>query len=128
MTKDRAISIPGDLIAFVRTVPSSGAALAGSLGLSLLILAAPASAGPSPERQEVLRHLINQDCGSCHGLTRNGGLGSPLTVEALHDIGDDALAATILDGRPGTPMPPWRGMLSEEDARWIVRHLKGEGP
>lgn len=90
--------------------------------------AASASAAPTPARQDQLRHMVEQDCGSCHGLTRKGGLGSPLRAEDLADIGDEALAATILDGRPGTPMPPWRGLLNEDDARWIVRHLKGEGP
>lgn len=98
------------------------------LALALGLLALPALAAPGPARQEQLRHLVDQDCGSCHGLTRQGGLGSPLTTEALRDLGDEALAATILDGRPGTPMPPWRGVISEDDAHWIVRHLKGEGP
>ncbi|MBX9634174.1 MAG: cytochrome c [Magnetospirillum sp.] len=94
----------------------------------MTLLSVGAMAAPSPARQEQLRHLVQHDCGSCHGMTRAGGLGSPLTVEVLADMGDEALAATILDGRPGTPMPPWRSMLSEDDARWIVRHLKGEGP
>ncbi|MGE5515691.1 MAG: c-type cytochrome [Bacteroidota bacterium] len=94
----------------------------------LCLVAVPAIAAPTPARQEQLRHMVEQDCGSCHGLTRKGGLGSPLLAENLIDIGDEALAATILDGRPGTPMPPWRGLLSEDDAVWIVRHLKGVGP
>lgn len=92
------------------------------------LMAVPALARPTPARQEQLRNMVDQDCGSCHGLTRKGGLGSPLRAEDLAEIGDEALAATILDGRPGTPMPPWRGMLNEDDAIWIVRHLKGEGP
>ena len=92
------------------------------------VAAASALAAPTPARQDQLRHMVEQDCGSCHGLTRKGGLGSPLKAEDLAEIGDEALAATILDGRPGTPMPPWRGLLSEDDARWIVRHLKGVGP
>ncbi|NFV79575.1 c-type cytochrome [Magnetospirillum aberrantis] len=83
---------------------------------------------PAPARQEQLRALVTQDCGSCHGMTRKGGLGSPLLAENLAGIGDEALVATILDGRPGTPMPPWRALLSEDDALWIVHHLKGEMP
>lgn len=96
--------------------------------VALCLLASAAIAAPTPARQEQLRHMVEQDCGSCHGLTRKGGLGSPLLAENLIDIGDEALAATILDGRPGTPMPPWRGLLSEDDAVWIVHHLKGVGP
>jgi cytochrome c55X len=96
--------------------------------LALVPLSSIAAPVPPPARQEQLRALVRDDCGSCHGMTRKGGLGAPLTAEALAEIGDEALVATILDGRPGTPMPPWRGMLSDGDARWIVHHLKGEGP
>lgn len=99
-----------------------------SLGVLCVFVVPHSFAAPSPARQEQLRHMVDQDCGSCHGLTRNGGLGSPLRAERLADMGDEALTATILDGRPGTPMPAWRGLLSEDDALWIVRHLKGEGP
>lgn len=98
------------------------------LGALCAFVASPSFANPTPARQDQLRHMVQQDCGSCHGLTRQGGLGSPLRAEDLAEIGDEALAATILDGRPGTPMPPWRGLLSEDDARWIVQHLKGVGP
>jgi len=70
--------------------------------------------------------LVRDDCGACHGLTLKGGLGSPLLPQSLAEKPDDVLVETILDGRPGTPMPPWRGMLGEDDARWIVRYLKGE--
>jgi cytochrome c55X len=34
------------------------------------------------------------------------------------------LVATILYGRPGTPMPGWRSMLSESDAQWIAERLR----
>ena len=34
---------------------------------------------PSAERQREIVHLVRQDCGSCHGMTFQGGLGSPLT-------------------------------------------------
>ncbi|CAA7624258.1 cytochrome c [Magnetospirillum sp. UT-4] len=95
---------------------------------ALAVLALPAAAEPPAARIGELRELVAQDCGSCHGMSRAGGLGAPLTAEALAGIGDEALEATILEGRPGTPMPPWRGLLNEADARWIVRHLKGETP
>ena len=81
-------------------------------------------ADPSPDRQQQLRHLLREDCGACHGMTLKGGLGLPLTPEALRDKDDDGLRITILDGRPGTPMPPWRPFLSEDEARWLVSQLK----
>lgn len=64
-----------------------------------------------------------QDCGSCHGLTRKGGLGSPLTPEALEGRTAEGLALIILDGVPGTAMPPWRPLISEADAAWIADYL-----
>lgn len=95
---------------------------------ALLALALPCSAEVLPGRMAELEHMVTQDCGSCHGLTLKGGLGSPLTAEALSYAGPEALAATILDGVPGTAMPPWRPLLTEEEAIWIARYLKEEQP
>jgi len=88
------------------------------------LLALSAAAEPDAERQATLRYLLSHDCGSCHGMTLKGGLGPALLPQALQDRPDDLLINTILDGRPGTPMPPWRGELSEEDARWLVQLLR----
>lgn len=79
---------------------------------------------PSPERQVQLRNLVVQDCGSCHGLTLKGGLGKPLLPATLSAFPDDALAEVILDGVSGTPMPPWRGLLTDTEALWIAQTLK----
>lgn len=75
-------------------------------------------------REAELRTLVLQDCGSCHGMTLRGGLGKPLVKQQLRDIAPESLAAIILDGIPGTPMPPWRGLLSETEAAWIAARLK----
>ncbi|NMF90510.1 cytochrome c [Aromatoleum petrolei] len=79
---------------------------------------------PQPERVRELVHLVRQDCGSCHGLTLQGGLGPALTVAALREKPRDSLVATILGGRPGTPMPPFRGIVVEDEAAWIVERLQ----
>ncbi len=92
------------------------------LGLAALSLAALAD--PAPARQAELRGLLLQDCGACHGLTLRGGLGPPLTPDALAGKSPDFLRQTIADGRPGTPMPPWRGLLDEDDIRWLVDTLR----
>ena len=78
---------------------------------------------PAPRQQELL-HLLKHDCGSCHGMTLKGGLGSALTMDRLADEDTAALAAIILDGVPGKPMPPWRGLLKEDEAWWIAEALK----
>lgn len=96
------------------------------LALSILLPAGVASAaGPAlaaAEARELVR-LVRQDCGSCHGLTLQGGLGTPLTREALAGKPAENLVATILHGRPGTAMPPWKTLLSEAQANWIVERL-----
>ena len=82
-----------------------------------------ASTPPSAERQLELVRMVRQDCGSCHGLYLTGGLGPALTRAALADKPLEFLAATIYGGRPGTPMAPWKAMLSEADALWIAGQL-----
>ena len=75
-------------------------------------------------RQSYLANLLTQDCGSCHGLTMKGGLGPALLPAALAERDDAVLVETILDGRPGTPMPPWRFELSQQEAAWLVARLR----
>ena len=48
---------------------------------------------------------------------------TPLTAEALADKPAEGLVATIVGGRPGTPMPPFQTILSEAEAEWIVYWL-----
>ena len=87
-------------------------------------VACGAPATPDATRRSELIQLVRNDCGSCHGMQLTGGLGLPLTPEALMQKPDSGLAATILYGRPGTPMPPWQSFLSEAEAEWIVETLK----
>lgn len=103
------------------------AAVALGLGVASAV-AAGASGTTDAPRQRELVHLVRQDCGSCHGLTLQGGLGPVLTPAALAGKPAEGLAATILGGRPGTPMPPFRGMLSEAEAEWIVEQLMAGFP
>ena len=98
--------------------------LLASLALPIALSAAAIAAELSEERQSELAYLVRQDCGSCHGMTLKGGLGSALTMDRLADEDTAALAAIILDGVPGKPMPPWRGLLKEDEAWWIAEALK----
>lgn len=79
---------------------------------------------PGAARQAELVRLVRQDCGSCHGLRLTGGLGPALLPATLADKPRDSLVATVLGGRSGTAMPPWRGLLNEEEATWIVSALQ----
>ena len=68
--------------------------------------------------------MLRQDCGSCHGMTLKGGLGSPLLPANLAGKPDELLVDTVLNGRPDTAMPPWRAQLTREDAAWLVELLR----
>jgi cytochrome c55X len=100
-----------------------------SIVFSLLAGTVPSLfAAPDASRQAELLYLLKHDCGSCHGMTRQGGLGPPLLPENLQGRPQLLMVNTVLDGRPGTPMPPWRGELSAQDATWLVEVLRaGEG-
>jgi cytochrome c55X len=88
-----------------------------------------ATAVPDATRQDQLEHMLIHDCGSCHGLNMTGGLGSPLTVDALRNKPKSYLVTTISEGIPDTPMPGWAPLLSDEDIEWLVaRLLKGDKP
>ena len=93
------------------------------VSLSLVAAYAAPAEPPAPDRYRELVHLVRQDCGSCHGLTLAGGLGPALTPDALIDRPRDGLVATIVGGRPGTPMPPFLGIVTEVEAEWIVDQL-----
>jgi len=102
------------------------ASAAGALfGLSALLCAAASAEPPviGPARAKELVRLVRQDCGSCHGLRLKGGLGPSLLPDALRDKPEESLRYTILLGRPGTAMPPWKTMLSEAEIDWILMRL-----
>lgn len=79
------------------------------------------------------KNLYETLCASCHGNT-GSGLGP--TAEILDPKPKnfqkrgfvaayaDRFADRILNGVPGTPMPPWQKILSQEEAEAITRFIK----
>ena len=95
------------------------------VGAALTIFWSPSGAGaPDADRQAELIWLLRHDCGSCHGLNLTGGLGPSLSRETLSSKEETMLEATVIRGRPGTPMPPWGSLLTQDEVRWLVRYLK----
>jgi cytochrome c55X len=82
------------------------------------------SSAPPAARQAELARLLREDCGACHGMTLQGGLGLPLTAAALADKPAEGLVATVLHGRPSTAMPPWSPFMTEEEASWLIERLQ----
>jgi cytochrome c55X len=110
----------------LRPLPLPIVALLALLQASASVSAQAVLADPAPsrERQNELVHLVRQDCGSCHGMTLQGGLGPPLTPAALQDKPVDSLLwPPFTAAGPGPPMPPWHRFMSEVEARWIVDQL-----
>ncbi len=78
----------------------------------------------SVEKKQNLIHLLKSDCGSCHGYTLKGGLGPALLPFALKNKSILFLKKTILDGREGTAMPPWRPLLTDQEAQFLAETIK----
>ncbi|TNC85669.1 MAG: cytochrome c class I NirC [Alcanivorax sp.] len=89
-----------------------------------LMIANAALAEVTAQRRDSIAYTVQQDCGSCHGLTFAGGLGPDLQAERLQSIPDDYLIQVIKHGIPGTPMPPWQRFFNDEEIQWIVTQLK----
>lgn len=82
------------------------------------------SAEIATARQGELLYFLKHDCGSCHGMTLKGGLGPALLPETLAAKPKEYLVTTILEGRKNTAMPPWKGMLTHDEAAWITDQLQ----
>jgi len=111
------------VVAAVLVASSAAVAAGGAKAEGPVAVAMAAAPAPDAARQRELLRLLKQDCGSCHGMRLTGGLGPPLTPEALRTKPAASLVATIVSGRPGTAMPPWRRFVSEAEAEWLVARL-----
>jgi len=77
----------------------------------------------SSERQKELTYMVQQDCGSCHGMTLKGGLGPSLLPERISVLPKQYLIKAVTHGRQDTPMPPWGPLLTDNEINWIVEQL-----
>lgn len=122
--------IPGSLIPrknlsrSVRKMPAITRTSALLLAACAMLAPAFAQSSVDTGRQAQLIRMVRQDCGSCHGIQLTGGLGPALTQQLMAEIPLENLVAIIYHGRPGTPMPGWKTMISEADATWIAQQLR----
>src|ERR1700722_13631943 len=87
------------------------------------LLHPPTVFGQSSEPANAVR-IYAANCASCHGPQLQGAHGPPLIAEKyLHGLADDAIAPSIRDGFPEKGMPIWRGVLSEDDIRSLVKFI-----
>ncbi|MBI4180795.1 MAG: cytochrome c [Chloroflexi bacterium] len=87
----------------------------------------PAGTTPAPVSA---KDLFSAKCAACHGVNRQGtpGLAPALTPESLATRTDTEIKNTILDGRPGTAMIPWKGTLSPEEIDALFQLIKHTPP
>ena len=86
------------------------------------ISAADLPAGISPEAVE----LFATTCSGCHGAAGQGStIAPPLNSPELRArLDDEALMATIRNGRPGTQMPAWGRTLSDAQIASLVALIR----
>lgn len=73
------------------------------------------------------KRLYEGHCAPCHGMKATGGKGPSLATPTLSRAADDeALAALIREGIPGTEMPPGWQMTSREITQ-VVAYIRSLG-
>ena len=83
----------------------------------------------SPEQEKrVVMGLFNRYCVRCHGVDGRGVWDIPDVPNFANPLWqscrtDGQLVRSILEGR-GSVMPPWRGVLSLEEAWAMARHVR----
>lgn len=93
----------------------------------LLLMACGSHAGEvTTFRAAELQNLVQQDCGSCHGLTRKGGLGPDIRAQTLTGYEPEGLVGIIKYGIDDTAMPPWGPLLNDDEINWIAEYLLKE--
>jgi polar amino acid transport system substrate-binding protein len=88
-----------------------------------LALAQASAALPplSPELRAARSTYLSQ-CSQCHGSDAKG---TPAAANLRTFKGTEAdFLRVVLNGRPGTAMTPWKGLIAEDDIRSIARYVK----
>ncbi|WP_345993078.1 cytochrome D1 domain-containing protein [Sulfurimonas sp. HSL-1716] len=72
--------------------------------------------------------VFERECQGCHGPNHEGGVGADLRPAKIAKKNTYMLAETILNGRAGTAMPPFKNKFTQADADKMVdylQHFKG---
>jgi aldose sugar dehydrogenase len=102
---------------------SAGVALAATL-LGAAV-AAPRLLAQAAQPPRGIVATFGQVCANCHGANGSGGSAPSLLDDAWAHGGSDAeIAASIRNGWPGTPMPPFGATLTDQDIRAMVIYIR----
>ena len=65
------------------------------------------------------REFFNRKCdGRCHGQDAREGMSGP-SLRGRFYFTPAYIYLTVVNGRPGTAMPPWKGRISDEEI-WLA--------
>jgi aldose sugar dehydrogenase len=115
-------SFRGTLCGMLRTLP--GLAVTAAL-LSGAAVTAPRLLAQAAQPPRGIVTTFNQVCASCHGASGAGGSAPSLLDDQWAHGGSDAeVSASIKNGWPGTPMPPFGATLNDQDIRAMVIYIR----
>jgi len=75
----------------------------------------------SPDLRAARSTYLTQ-CSQCHGTDAKGTAAAP-NLQAFKGSEDD-FVRVVRNGRAGTAMTPWKGLISDDDIRVIGRYIK----
>lgn len=84
---------------------------------------APVAAGDAARGKQIFL----RNCAACHGADASGSqLGPSLISAEVAANDDDFLRDAIANGRPGTSMPSYGGVLSPQDIEDVIAFLRSK--
>ena len=109
----------------VRRLPLASAvvivALVGLRCDAVALAQATRDAPLTPELRAARSTYLTQ-CSQCHGTDANG-TAAAANLRTYKGTEDDFLRV-VQQGRAGTGMTPWKGLISDEEIRNIARYIK----
>lgn len=88
----------------------------------VLAQAGPSTGALSAEMRSARSTYLTQ-CSQCHGTDAKG---TPVAANLQTFKGtEDDFLRIVRNGRPGTAMTPWRGLIADDEIRNIARYVKG---
>lgn len=68
---------------------------------------------------------FTDSCSGCHGATRQGATGPALLPQRLSQA-DEYYHDVIKNGKPGTVMPPWGSVLTDDEITTLIAFIRSE--
>lgn len=96
--------------------------------IALFVASAAALAAAQPNGSAIFK----EHCTACHGGDGKGvaTIGTPdfTSAKIQNSLTDQEITTTITDGRKGTIMPAWKGMLSGDEIAAVASYVRSLGP